>query len=178
MNESLKQRILNNDEVRLMQSRRANEFSRLRGGEPGRAEEDWYRAEGEILALASLVEQEIRLEIESGKLVTDAGSPKEEWSAPSTALGTPSGPETGASEAATSKNAEPPGTANVPQKGSLRAKSGSAAASEPKSANAPTKRRRNSLKKRKAQEIVETHKAPGSGTAPVKKAGQPSEDTH
>jgi len=72
MNESLRQRILSNDEVRLMLSRRANEFSRLRGCDPGGAEEDWYRAEGEILALASLIEQEIRREIESGKLLTDA----------------------------------------------------------------------------------------------------------
>jgi hypothetical protein len=177
MNKSLRERILRNDEVRLMLSRRANEFYRLRGCEPGRDVEDWSRAEGEILAVASLVAQEMRYEIESGKLVTDAGSPKEQCSAPSTALGTPSGLERETPAVATSKSLEPPGTATLPQRGSTPAKSESAAASEPKATDAPTKRRGKSLKKGKVKEIAGTQSTPASTTAPVRKAGQPSKGT-
>ena len=60
MTEKLRENLLSDVEVRAMISSRAHELYRLGGQEHGRDLEDWFQAENEILALASLVENQIQ----------------------------------------------------------------------------------------------------------------------
>ncbi|PYV36732.1 MAG: hypothetical protein DMG06_30070 [Acidobacteria bacterium] len=60
MTEKLRENLLSDVEVRAMISSRAHELYRLRAQEHGRDLEDWFQAENEILALASLVENQIQ----------------------------------------------------------------------------------------------------------------------
>ncbi|HVG22187.1 MAG TPA: DUF2934 domain-containing protein [Blastocatellia bacterium] len=68
--EELRQRLLRDERVRELISRRAYEIYVMRGGKPGGESHDWFQAESEILSI--LIEEESRRADESTE--TDSGA--------------------------------------------------------------------------------------------------------
>ena len=75
--EELRRRLLRDERVRELISRRAYEIYVMRGGKPGGEGQDWFQAESEILAI--LIEEESRRADEPAKKYTDeAARPDDE----------------------------------------------------------------------------------------------------
>jgi hypothetical protein len=70
--EELRRRLLRDERVRELISRRAYEIYVMRGGRPGGEGQDWFQAESEILSI--LIEEESRRSAESTEPNADQGS--------------------------------------------------------------------------------------------------------
>src|SRR5215216_184092 len=80
--EELRQRLLRDERVQELISRRAYEIYVMRGGQPGGEAHDWFQAESEILSI--LIEEESRSTIRS------SGSDEPQTSEPGDEVGTAS----------------------------------------------------------------------------------------